>query len=167
MTTLHFDISIHAPACKVWDALWTDAGYRQWSSIFAPGSQAKSNWKEGSPVHFVDQAGNGVYSIIHKKVLHHHISFVNMCELFEGRMQVVDERTSAMEWSGAMENYWLNEKNGITKLWVEIQLSKTDAPVFAEKFPIALAKIKQIAEGIEEAVPFYQQPVPYKLPLAV
>lgn len=167
MTTLHFNICINAPASKVWSTLWDDASYPQWSSVFAAGSRARSDWEEGSPVHFTDQAGNGIYSIIHKKVLHHHMCFVNMCELFEGRMQVVDERTSALEWSGAMENYWLNEKNGITKLWVEMQVSKADAVVFAEKFPAALQKIKQLAEGIELAAPFYKYALPYELPLAV
>lgn len=168
MRTLHFDICIAAPAQKVWDTLWNDASYRQWSSVFAPGSHAVSDWQEGSPVRFMDEAGNGVYSIIHKKVDHSHISFINLCELFEGREQVVDERTSAMDWSGAMESYWLNEKSGTTKLWVEMEVNKTDVPVFVEKFPKALENVKRLAEGmVMVPVPFYEESAAYDLQVAV
>lgn len=165
MMTLHFNISIQAPAQKVWSTLWNDASYRQWSTVFAEGSHAISDWKEGSTVRFMDGKGNGVYSIIQKKIPNQLMSLLNLGELFEGREQVVDERTSAMEWSGAVENYWLNEKNGRTALWVEMEVNESDAALFAQKFPEALEKIKMLAEDIPEAVSFFAEaPAPnYKL----
>jgi uncharacterized protein YndB with AHSA1/START domain len=35
---LHFSIDIAAPRDKVWRALWDDARFRDWTSVFAEGS---------------------------------------------------------------------------------------------------------------------------------
>lgn len=48
MTTLEFKIEINAPKEKVWDILWNDATYKQWTSVFCEGNYVVSDWKEGS-----------------------------------------------------------------------------------------------------------------------
>jgi hypothetical protein len=163
MKTLHFNIHIQAPAQKVWNTLWSHTTYGQWSSVFAPGSRIETDWTEGSRIRFLDNDGNGVYSIIHKHIPNQHLSVINLGELFEGREQVVDERTSASLWSGAMENYYLNEKKGITSLWVELEVEKADAGRFAEKFPKALEKVKELAEERLPATVSAQQEVEWRL----
>ena len=158
MKTLHFSTYIQAPAEKVWDTLWNAKTYPHWSSIFAQGSRIETDWTEGSRIRFLDKAGNGVYGIVHKHIPNKLVSILNLGELFEGREQIVDERTSASEWSGAIENYCLNEKRGITSIWVELEVSKNDAQLFAEKFPKALAKIKAMAEErLEVPLPLEQE----------
>lgn len=158
MKTLHFNIKIQAPAEKVWDTLWNAKTYTHWSSVLAPGSRIETDWTEGSRIHFLDKSGNGVYSIIHQNIPNKLLSIINVGELFEGREQVVDERTCASEWSGAMEHYSLNEKNGVTSVWVEMEVGKNDAPLFAEKFPLALEKLKALAEeAVEEFIPAVQE----------
>lgn len=147
MKTLHFNICIAAPAQKVWDTLWNDASYRQWSSVFAKGSHIKGDLSAGNRVRFMDGSGNGVYSMVNQNIPARLMSFINLGELFEGREQVVDERTSAQEWSGAVENYMLYEKKGGTSLWVELEVNNSDSAHFAEKFPEALEKIKTLAES--------------------
>jgi hypothetical protein len=55
MEKLNFSINISAPKDKVWQTLWDDASYREWTSAFAEGSYAETdNWKEGSEVKFLD-----------------------------------------------------------------------------------------------------------------
>jgi len=49
---LHIEIDINATKEKVWDILWNDATYTQWTSIFCEGSHAVSDWKEGSKILF-------------------------------------------------------------------------------------------------------------------
>ena len=51
------------------------------------------------------------------------------------------------KWSGAMENYYLKQENGKTELVVEMDLSEEYAAEFEEKFPLALKKVKELAEA--------------------
>ena len=51
---LHFSIDIAAPRDQVWRVLWDDASFRDWSSVFAEGSYAVSDWNEGSQIQFID-----------------------------------------------------------------------------------------------------------------
>ena len=37
MPALHFTVNINAPKEKVWETLWDDATYRQWTAAFHPG----------------------------------------------------------------------------------------------------------------------------------
>ncbi len=147
MKTLHFNIHIEASAQTVWSTLWNDASYRQWSDVFAEGSHIKGELAEGKRIRFLDGNGNGVYGLVCKVIPNQLMSFINLGELFEEREQVIDERTSAREWSGAMESYMLHEKNGCTRLWLETEVNSSDAELFAQKFPKALDKIKALAEA--------------------
>ncbi len=67
MKTLHFSIKIKAPREKVWQILWEDATYRQWTSVFNESSYAVSDWEEGSKIQFLSADGSGMYSLIDKK----------------------------------------------------------------------------------------------------
>ncbi len=60
METKEFKISINAPKEKVWDVLWNDPFYRAWTSVFAEGSHAETDWKKGSKVLFLDNKGRGM-----------------------------------------------------------------------------------------------------------
>jgi hypothetical protein len=52
MKQLHFSTDINAPRETVWNVLWNDATYRDWTSVFAEGSYAVSDWNEGSKIQF-------------------------------------------------------------------------------------------------------------------
>jgi uncharacterized protein YndB with AHSA1/START domain len=67
MTTLEFTTEIKATPEKVWQVLWNDATYREWTSTFSEGSYAVSNWNEGDSIHFLGPSGEGMNSIIEKK----------------------------------------------------------------------------------------------------
>ena len=64
MKHLTFEIEINAPADKVWNAMWDEENYKKWTSTFCEGSYAKSSWKQGERIHFLDPNGNGMYSEI-------------------------------------------------------------------------------------------------------
>lgn len=160
METLHFDLYVNAPAERVWSALWDKNNYPEWSAVFAPGSHIRGQLSQGSRVRFLDRSGNGVYSIVNRHIPNKLMSFINLGEVFGGREQIVDERTSALEWSGAMESYHLHEKNGRTRLWVEIEVNKNDALLFAKRFPKALEKVKSLAEAPVEQFCTALEPLP-------
>lgn len=145
MKTLQFNIDIQAPAKKVWDTLWNDDTYRQWTKSFSETSYAKSDWKEGSKILFLDGGGSGMYSIIAKKVPNVFISFKHLGEVKDHVEQPLTPETEA--WSGGLENYTLKEENGSTKLIVDVDMAEGHASSFEKMFPEALKRVKQLAES--------------------
>src|SRR6185503_7209815 len=59
-----FRILIDAPREKVWSTLWDDSTYRAWTAAFTEGSHAKTDWKKGSKVLFLDGKNDGMVSTI-------------------------------------------------------------------------------------------------------
>ena len=108
MKRLNFSIQISAPKEKVWNVLWDDLTYRKWTSTFSEGSYAISDWKEGSKILFLSPNGEGMFSTIAKKIFYEFMSFKHLETVKGGEEQPDNEETK--KWSGAMENYSLDEK---------------------------------------------------------
>jgi len=139
-----FAIMIEAEPGKVWESLWEDKNYREWTAIFGEGSYAESDWEEGSDIHFIGDGGGGMYSVIDKKVDNKLMSFRHLGELKNYEPQPLDDKTK--KWSGATEVYNLYQKDGGTELVVDMDIVEDFETYFNEKFPLALAKVKEIAE---------------------
>ena len=139
MNKLDFSIQINAPKEKVWDKLWSDAGYRKWTSVFMQGSYAESSWEEGSKIKFLAPDGGGMYGIIQKKIPLEAMVFEHKGEIKNG----IEE---SKDWAGATEGYFLSEKNGGTELKVVLDANDEFKDYFSQTFPKALALVKQISE---------------------
>ena len=141
MTTLNFATKINASKEKVWEALWDDTNYRKWTAAFMEGSYAESDWNEGSKISFLTPQGDGMYSIIEKKVPGVQMTFKHLGEVKKG----VEE---PKEWGDAEESYHLNEKNGVTELEVKLKMETSSEfeQYFNDTFPKALGIVKQISE---------------------
>ena len=140
-----FSTTIEASVERVWNVLWEDETYRIWTSVFAEGSHAVSDWEEGSRVTFFDGKGDGMYSLIAKLIpnelmlFHHQGSIKDGAEIpFEGEMA---------NWSDSAEEYRLVDNNGITELTIEIDMVEEFKAFLNEKFPLALAKVKELSES--------------------
>ncbi|MES2284132.1 MAG: SRPBCC domain-containing protein [Bacteroidota bacterium] len=143
---LTFTTKIKAPKSKVWNVLWDDTTYRQWTSVFSEGSYAVSDWKEGSKILFLDAKGDGMYSTIAKSIPNEFMSFKHLGEVKNKKEGPFDEISK--EWEGAMENYTLKEKDGLTELTVEIEGGdEKDVNFFKDFFPKALEKVKVLSEA--------------------
>jgi hypothetical protein len=143
MKKLEFSTTINAPASKVWHALWDDANYRKWTSVFGEGSHAVSDWKEGSKILFLGGEGSGMFSRISKLLPNKQMSF-----LHEGTIIKGVEQSKTDEWGNATENYYLNEHDGITELKADLDAVPDDfVQFFSDAFPKGLAIVKQIAEN--------------------
>lgn len=145
MKTLNFTTKINAPKEKVWNILWDDANYRKWTKVFMEGSYAVSDWKEGSKVLFLSPEGEGMFSRIEKKIPNELMSFKHLGVVKDKMEQPETEETK--KWSGAMENYSLKEKDGITELTVDLDTIEDHEKYFSETFPKALDAVKDLAEG--------------------
>lgn len=139
MPELTFTILINASKEKVWQSLWEDLHYREWTSVFSVGSYAESDWNEGSKISFLSPGGNGMYGIIEKKIPNKEMVFHHLGEVKDG----VEEKK---DWAPAKEKYFLQEDNGITTLTVTLETNGDFDEYFNNTFPKAMEKLKEIAE---------------------
>ena len=145
MKTLEFTTEINAPASKVWNVLWDDVTYRKWTTAFCEGSYAVSNWNEGDSVHFLDPNGDGMYSVIDKKVENKLMSFRHIGNIMNHEEMPLDDETKL--WTNSKEIYELKEENNQTKLTVKVDTLDNHVGFFNEKLPKAIELVKKLSEN--------------------
>lgn len=75
METLSYEFEINASAQKIWDILWSEATYSEWTKFFGSDSVMKSDWKVGGRTLFVNNKGDGMVSTIDSLKEPHQIVF--------------------------------------------------------------------------------------------
>jgi hypothetical protein len=144
MITLDFKIEIKAPKEKVWSVLWDDATYRQWTAAFCEGTYAVSNWNEGDKIHFLAPNGEGMNSIIYKKIPNEYIAFKHISVLKDFKEMPIDPETKV--WSGSMETYRLTQDKDLTVLEVKMDTIEKYVDYFKTTFPEGLEVVRQLSE---------------------
>lgn len=144
MKNLTFQITVKASAKKLWQVLWNEDMYRKWTCVFHEGSYAVSDWKQGSKVHFLSPDGNGMYSIISECRENEQMSFKHLGIIKSFEEQPADEEINS--WGNAVEEYFLEEKNGHTTLRVTLNTTDNFADYLNKTFPEALKLVKELAE---------------------
>ncbi|MBT0608199.1 SRPBCC family protein [Aequorivita echinoideorum] len=141
MKKLHFETEINSPAQKVWQALWEDKNYRLWTAAFEAGSHAESDWKEGSSIKFLGPSGDGMYSVIEKKIENKQMTFRHLGSIKDGK------QIPETDWTNSIEEYILEENNGTTNLKVSVDVVESYIDIFKESFKKALQIVKEISEN--------------------
>ena len=143
---MEFAIDINAPKEKVWNTLWEDATYQEWTAPFAAGSKAITDWQQGSKVLFVDDKNSGMVSTIVENKPTEYMSIKHLGIVKNG-VEDMDSPESR-EWSGGLENYTLKNVDGKTHLEVEMSAGAIPEQMleyFNNTWPRALDKLKEIA----------------------
>ncbi|WP_299114643.1 hypothetical protein [uncultured Winogradskyella sp.] len=139
---LQFSIDIQADKEKIWNALWEDKHYRDWSGVFGEGSHfVVENWKEGNKIMFLDSDQNGIFSSIEKYIPNKIIQFAHIGTVVNGKEQPLDDDTK--KWSGTTEAYTIIDGLDFCTLLVDIDILDEHIDFMSEKLPIALKKIKE------------------------
>lgn len=143
MQSMQFIIEISAPKEKVWNTLWQDEAFRDWSGIIDPGTYMKGELKEGSEVEFISaENGYGVTSLVDKLVENKYLLLKHKADTQDSGMQ---EREK--EWTGGEESYRLTEQDGVTTLLFSCGVPLDLVDYFAQTYPKALGRIKELAEA--------------------
>jgi hypothetical protein len=146
MERINFSISINAPKEKVWQVLWDDSSYRQWTSAFFEGSYAVTdNWKEGTKVLFLSPGGSGMVSTVATNRANEYMSFRHLGEVKGGVEDTTSEKVKS--WTGSLENYTLTETDGVTELGIEIDIPDEFKDMFMDMWPKALKLVKDLSEN--------------------
>jgi uncharacterized protein YndB with AHSA1/START domain len=146
MKTLLFTIYINATPNKVWASLWQPENYTEWTSHFTKGSYYKTDsFSEGSRIQLLTPAGDGMFSILDKVDPPRFLAFRHLGMVMNFEEQPMDETTEA--WTNAIESYLLEPVDEGVNLIVSVDTAEEYEPYMNEKFPVALAALKQIAEA--------------------
>lgn len=151
MIKKEFKTSIDATPEKVWDILWGEKTYPDWTSVFAEGSKvedadsnAVTKWNEGSKIYFLDGKGSGMVSVIAANRPNEFMSFKHMGTVNNGKEDLDSPQTK--EWAGSHENYTLKKVDGKTELLVEMDVTDEYKDYFNNTWPLAMERLKKLAE---------------------
>lgn len=146
MATLNYEIIIQAPTQKVWDLLWDDKTYPQWTQYFSPDSKFQTDWKIGGRTFFLDGDDNGMYSTIKSLTEPTEVIFSHLGMVKNGE---VDTATiNQLEWSGAEEKYFLREMNpNTTELRAEVHTTGEMENMMNDGFRRGFEFLKKLAEA--------------------
>lgn len=144
MINLHYSAQINAPREKVWKTMLDDVTYREWTTVFSPGSYYQGDWSEGSKMLFLgpspeDGKEGGMAAIVKENRPQEFMSLEYHAEIRDG-VEV------PMEGNG-FENYSLKDKEGGTEVSIDLlNLPDEYADMFNEAWPKALETLKELAE---------------------
>ena len=146
MKTFHFNKTIDASAQKVWETLWDESTYPQWTKAFNPkgNSFLQSDWKVGGKTLFVDKEGKGMVSTIKSIKEPNEIVFEHLGEISDGVEDTSSEKVK--NWAGALEEYQLKENNGTTTVNVRVQFGEEMEDMLTTGFNIGLEELKKLSE---------------------
>lgn len=149
MEKLNFSIDIKAPKEKVWNTMLEDKTYRAWTEVFSPGSHYIGDWNKGSKILFLGPGQNGemggMVSRIKENILHEFISIEHVGIVKDGKEDTTSEEVK--DWAGVLENYSFTEKDGVTKVSVEMDSNEEYSEMFKGMWPKALQKLKELSEN--------------------
>lgn len=146
MKRKQYSIRINAPREQVWEALWTDSSYMEWTSAFSSeGSRVVTDWQEGSRILFLNAKNEGMIARIEErkppgKMAIKHLGMIDK----DGNEDMESEKVKA--WSGAEEIYVLTDTGKSTDLVVKMDMDEGHEDFFDKAWPKAFEKLKNLAE---------------------
>ena len=139
MKTITFTIDINAPIDMVWDAIWNDDNYREWTTHFYPGSFYESDWEVGGKTLFMGPDRDGMFATITKLEKPNEVIFNHLGEIINGEESVKFEK-------GSFETYQLSEIDGMTRLVSSVDIQDEHEQDMNDGFSKGIEDIKRIAE---------------------
>jgi len=149
MKILNLEIEIDASTEQVWNAIVTDALYREWAEEFQAGSYFEGGWNKGDAIKFLslNEAGlkEGMVSEIAESDYPRFISIRHFGTIMDGIIDTTSEAVTA--WLPSFENYTLEALGDQkTRFILEMESSEAYYDMFLEMWQRAMQKLKGISE---------------------
>ena len=142
--TLQFSIDIQAPVQTVWQRMFSDVGYRNWTSAFCDGSYFKGSWQQGEMIRFLSPSGDGMVARIAEHIPLELMSIKHLGFIFDGKDDFTSDKV--LSWAPAYENYRFIETVDGTRLEVEQDIALEYEQYMQDTWPKALQKLKALCE---------------------
>jgi len=124
-----------------------DQTYREWTTVFMPGSYVVGNWKKNSKMQFLapDENGklSGMTSIIAENKPNEYLSIHHLGIVKDGIEDTTSE--AVKKWNG-FENYTFRGDGDQTELVIDMDVNDEYKEYFDTTWPAALQKLKELAE---------------------
>ncbi len=151
MKKIQFNLSINAPANKVYDIMLgisKKSTYEQWTALFNPTSTYDGSWNKGSKMLFIgtDEKGEkgGMVSEIFDNIPNRFVS-IRHYGLLKDNVEIT-KGPEVEKWANGFENYTFEENNGTTTITVDLDTTEDFWDYMNQTFPKALDKLKEICE---------------------
>lgn len=145
MNTLHFEVRIEAYPEDVWYVIFTTETYREWTSVFHPGSYFAGEWKTGATMRFLTPEGDGMIAEIAQARPFALMSIKLLGCIRNGVEDTTSEQARA--WTPAFENYTLVGVGDDTRLTVQVDVAPEHEAWMNDIWPRALASLKALCEA--------------------
>ncbi len=149
MEKLRYSVTVNAPVQDVWRSMLDDASYREWTKVFNSGSRYEGGWDQGGEIRFLgageDGSLGGMIATVEENRPHEFLSLRYTGQIVDG----VDDTTSdaAKTFIGSHETYAFKEADGVTTVDVELDSEEEFVAEFNAAWPLALARLKDLAES--------------------
>ena len=149
MKTLHFQQLIRAPRQQVWQRMLDDAGYRDWTSAFCPGSYYEGIWQQGASMKFLSPDGFGMHAVIAEWRPPEYLAIKLLGEIRAGAVLAGADAANndGEQWAPAYETYSLRDHTEGCELTVTMDCTDAMAPTMLDTWPKALARLQALAEA--------------------
>ncbi|MCM4158923.1 SRPBCC domain-containing protein [Antarcticibacterium flavum] len=145
MEKKEYQTRIAASRNQVWEVLWGENTYPQWTAAFSEGSKVETTWEEGDKVLFLNGENEGMVSRIREKKVPERMVFEHLGMVDKtGKEDTESEKVK--EWAGSKEIYDLEEQNGETVLKVTMDTNEEYKDFFDNTWPKAFEKLRQLSE---------------------
>jgi len=145
---MHFEINIDANTETVYKCMLDDRKYTEWTSVFNPSSHFIGSWEKDSKILFLgtdsDGSTGGMVSRILENIPSRFVSIEHYGIIQDGSELFCGPKVD--QWAGALENYTFTGVKGTTLLEIDVDVHEDYISYFAETWPEALKKLKEICE---------------------
>ena len=145
LKTLNFEIDIHAPRARVWDAMLGPETYKAWTAAFCEGSYYEGSWDQGAKIRFLGPSGDGMVAEIAENQPRQFVSIRHLGTIEQGVEDTTSEKVRA--WTPAYENYRFTDLPDGCRVTVTLDTVADYEQFMRDTFPTALALLKQLCEG--------------------
>lgn len=152
MKTLHFSISINAPADRVYQTMLGTSDkkdYEFWTAVFHPTSTWSGSWNEGEKICFIAINDNGkkqgLVSVITENIPASRV-VIRHEGILDGEQEIT-EGPQVEGWKGCTEIYSFSEQNGATVVSIETETTEDYADYFGTTWNKALDKLRELVES--------------------